>query len=153
MTTKVRWWLTVKDFHPKCHIEVWTLEECGHVRLRDKLKTFNLHCHNAYFRKNSQGGEIPLWASTHSHMTFYLRYYIFTFTRLMSTKLGRVLTSRSTFEMQTPKLTPTFGFPFPLLISCRYVWTTWQKFFVYFLSFITVEMCCQYRIHFIGNNS
>lgn len=78
---------------------------------------------------------------------------IFTFIRLMSTKLGRVLTSRSTFRMQMPKLTPTFGFPFSLLISCRYVWTTWQNFFVYFLSFITVEMCCQYRIHLIGNTS
>ena len=86
-----------------------------------------------------------------SQMTFYLRYYISSFTRLMATKLGRVLTSRRRFRMQTPKSPPTVCFPFSLLFSRRYVWTNWQKFFVYFLPFVTLDICDQYRIYFIGH--
>ena len=35
------------------------------------------------------------------------KYYIFTFLRLMTTKFGRVVTSRRRFTTQTPKLWPT----------------------------------------------
>ena len=108
---------------------------------RDKLKTMNLHYHNAYGQQTSQGGDIrdevfkngsskicgrrPLKKfylvhslihclihiarSSHSwndvvtwgHMTNW-KNYISTFWRVMFTKLGKLLTWKRRFRMQTP---------------------------------------------------
>ena len=49
-----RWWLIVRNFHPKIHIN---------KRSRDKLKTY-FHYHNAYGQKK-KGDDMLQGAPTH----------------------------------------------------------------------------------------
>ena len=57
-----RWWLTTKSFNPLSRKILWT---CGHVKLRDKLKTFYLHYHNTFGHQTWQGGYLQGEASFH----------------------------------------------------------------------------------------
>ena len=58
-----RWRLTIRIFNPLSHITLW---RSGHVKSRNKLKTFYLYYHDTYGPQTWQGGYMQWGVSFHS---------------------------------------------------------------------------------------
>ena len=100
-----------------------TLQWVGYVRSREKLNTLNLHLQRIHGHQTRQGADLQ-WQPfilkailPFDHVTMWShvktwKIYISTITRLLASKLGRVLTYERRFRTQALKSSPTSFFTF-----------------------------------------
>ena len=130
--TKLTGWLyPERSFHPSISI---TTQWGGLVRLLDIvnncISAITMHMVTKLFNVVAYHEE-PTTINSHDSLVMWSlwgqvavwKFYISTFTRLVVTKLGRVLRLGNRFSIQTPKLSPTSCFSSLFYLVAVFWWT------------------------------